>query len=429
MLLLQALTALQPRHEWRLCVAHFHHQLRGADADADQVFVEAAARSRGLPFSAGTADVRGAVHRGESLEMAARRLRHAFLARVARVHGLTHVATGHHADDQVELVLIRLLRGAGPGGLAGMTVRGRSPADPELTIIRPLLDFPGQRLEAVARDLGLNWREDATNAEAGILRNRVRHELVPFLRRRFQPALGRVVARQAAVWRDQAEYLAAEAQAWLTGAAAARPFDDLPRCLQREVLRSQLESAGIRPDFDLIEVLRQFIDTPVQTKRRRRVVRRADGRIEVADGAATERPPFQFEELEVDLAGEAGGTEFGGVRVSWRRGRVGSEESPGRTGSGGEVVDADAVGTRVRLRHWRPGDRFRPIGLRGTAKLQDLFTNLRVPAAARRGRVLAETAAGEIFWVEGLRIGECAKRTPATRHWLVWQWSRSGTGG
>ncbi len=90
-----------------------------------------------------------------------------------------------------------------------------------------------------------------------------------------------------------------------------------------------------------------------------------------------------------------------------------------------EWLDADAVGARIRLRHWRAGDRFQPIGLESASKLQDLFTNARVPAAERRRRVVAETEGGEIFWVEGLRIGHGVRRTDATVRTLGWLWERS----
>jgi tRNA(Ile)-lysidine synthase len=90
-----------------------------------------------------------------------------------------------------------------------------------------------------------------------------------------------------------------------------------------------------------------------------------------------------------------------------------------------EFFDADRVGGEIVLRHWRPGDRFQPIGLKSAVKLQDLFVNAKIPAARRRKLVLAATAAGEIFWVEGLRIGETAKLTPKTRRKLVWKWSQA----
>ena len=90
--------------------------------------------------------------------------------------------------------------------------------------------------------------------------------------------------------------------------------------------------------------------------------------------------------------------------------------------AGRETFDGDKVGSKILLRHWQPGDRFQPIGLKSPVKLQDLFVNAKIPVQQRRERVLATTADGIIFWVEGLRIGEKFKLTPATRRKLVWKW-------
>jgi tRNA(Ile)-lysidine synthase len=88
-----------------------------------------------------------------------------------------------------------------------------------------------------------------------------------------------------------------------------------------------------------------------------------------------------------------------------------------------EVFDADKIGGEIVLRHWRPGDLFQPIGLNSAAKLQDLFVNAGIPAARRRELALATTAGGEIFWVDGLRIGGRFKLTPQTARMLLWKWA------
>ena len=95
------------------------------------------------------------------------------------------------------------------------------------------------------------------------------------------------------------------------------------------------------------------------------------------------------------------------------------QKKPGR-----EVFDADQIGGHIILRHWRPGDRFQPIGLGSAVKLQDLFTNAKVPRDRRRGLIVAAAAGGDIFWVEGLRISGNFKVTAETRRQLVWHWCR-----
>jgi tRNA(Ile)-lysidine synthase len=140
MVLLHALQRLLSRHCWRLTVAHFNHQLRGRSSDADEKLVRQTAAALKLPFVAGRADVGGFARKSKlSIEMAARKLRHDFFARTARERKIHIIALAHHADDQVELFFLRLLRGAGGEGLAGMKWRAPSPVDSTITLVRPLL--------------------------------------------------------------------------------------------------------------------------------------------------------------------------------------------------------------------------------------------------------------------------------------------------
>jgi tRNA(Ile)-lysidine synthase len=133
---------------------------------------------------------------------------------------------------------------------------------------------------------------------------------------------------------------------------------------------------------------------------------------------------FRPEEEHVRLDTGAGEAVFNSVRCEWRV--VASRSSTRRSSlKRCEFFDADKVGTSVTLRHWRAGDRFQPIGMAAPVKLQDWFTNRRIPAAQRRGLVLAATAAGEIFWIEGQRISERFKLTADTRRRLVWRWKRA----
>lgn len=425
MVLLHALAGLGStgfRH--RLVVAHFHHQLRGREADLDQELVGRTAESLGVAFVPGTAPVAQETGPSESLENVARRLRHAFLAQTARATDCQRIATGHHADDQAELFFMRLLRGAGSHGLAGMNAVDPSPADAEMRLVRPLLEIPRSDLSALAHAEGLRWREDATNRDTRHYRNRVRHDLIPLLTRHFQPGLLRVVRREQTLLRDQSEYLATVARAWLE-ASEAREFASQPVALQREILRIQAERHRLPSGFDLIEHLRLHPEAPFQVDAERIARRGCDGRLEVTAPVAGVGPHL-LEELLVDLAPDAGQVVFGGLRVEWE-----IVEAPGdaRTAHGGEAdgveeFDAMRIGSVVRLRHWLPGDRFEPVGLGVEARLQDLFTNARIPSSARRRLVLAETESGSIAWVEGLRIGQRACLRGETERRLRWRWRR-----
>ncbi|HZO83756.1 MAG TPA: tRNA lysidine(34) synthetase TilS, partial [Verrucomicrobiae bacterium] len=192
-------------------IAHLNHQLRGRSSDADERLVHKTAKKLKLPCHVERADVK-AIARAQklSIEMAARQCRHEFYARLARKLGISKIALAHHADDQVELFFLRLLRGAGSEGLAGMPEISPSPVDPSLTIIRPFLAATKEEIRAYAAEHKIAFREDATNVSTSILRNRVRQKLIPLLEREYQPGLTQTILRIMELVRAESECITRE---------------------------------------------------------------------------------------------------------------------------------------------------------------------------------------------------------------------------
>lgn len=423
MVLLHLLHQLARPRQWKLAVAHFNHQLRGRASDADERLVRTTAKALGLPFHGDGAAVKVAARRrGMSIEMAARELRHAFLARTAKRLNCRSIALAQHADDQVELCFLRLLRGAGGEGLAGMKLRAPSPADAGIKLVRPLLHFTKADLEAFAREHHIPFRKDASNASVDMLRNRVRLELLPFLRRRFQPALNQTVLRTMAVVGAESEAVAEVAGDWLQRVGRKRPWSALPVGVQRQVIQLQLQQHHVVSDFDLIESLRCAPGKTINIAPRRSLVLDERGRVQ---RVAVPFLAFSRRILGVALGRKSGESCFDGLHFAWQLGKRTPEIS---RKAHCEFFDADKVGSRITLRHWQPGDRFQPIGMTAAIKLQDWFTNQKIPATRRRELVIATTARGEIFWIEGLRIGERFKFRPETRRHLRWTWRRPASG-
>ncbi len=458
MVLLRALCELAKQHHWHLAVAHLNHRLRGHAASADERLVRSIAERLKLPVVIERAEVRAFAQAQKlSLEMAGRQLRHEFLAKTAlRLH-IPTVALAHHADDQLELFFLRLLRGSGGEGLAGMKWRSPSPASLRVQLVRPLLDLSKADLRTYAAENQIRFREDVSNAWRDILRNRVRHELLPLLRRKYQPALNRTVSRSIQIIGAESDFVTRIATEYrqkiqspksqvrppkrkgkpqagprpagslrLRGAKAgntAADFDRLHLALQRATVRLQLLALGVTPTFDLIEWLREKPGQAIEVgsgTNGAALVRAPNGRVRFVDRTQAR---FRPDQLEVPLHGPAGGTSFAGVRFWWRSLRKRGVARPIQA-RGPEYFDADKVGNRVLLRHWRPGDRFQPIGLSGDVKLQDWFVNQKVAYEQRRRLVIAEAADGHIFWVEGQRISERFKLTNATIRRLQWRWER-----
>jgi tRNA(Ile)-lysidine synthase len=445
MVLLHVLLSLAVKNRWRICIAHFNHRLRGRSSDADEYLVRKTAAEMNLPIVVERADVKLFAKKSKlSVEMAARKLRHEFLAREASKRKIKTIALAHHADDQVELFFLRLLRGAGGEGLAGMKWHAPSPAGKSISLVRPLLGCSKRELLEHARENKIRFREDATNFSTDFLRNRIRNELLPLLLGKYQPALDQAVLRLMDIVGAEAEFAGDVAQRWLHNLRGSRgdeaqnknkleppyvgcyDFDDLPLAIQRRVLQSQLTELGVAPNFDLIESLRQSPNQFISVGPNASAARDESGKIMLR--AETEME-FDAQELAVNLTGQGGKVLFGGIQSEWTKtspisrglkSAIGNWQSAIRRQ---ESFDADKIGGKIILRHWRPGDRFQPIGLKSAAKLQDLFVNAKIPRERRRKLVLAETGRGEIFWVEGLRIGERFKLTPQTARTLVWKWS------
>jgi tRNA(Ile)-lysidine synthase len=236
--LLHLLLELQERGELVVAgVAHFNHSLRGVEADADEEFCRQMAASVNVPFEGGRGNVmERARAEKRSLEDAGRASRYEFLERVATHLAADGIAVGHTRDDQAETFLLRVIRGAGTRGLGGIRPRaGR--------VIRPLIDVRRQALRDYVAAKRLTHREDSTNRDVGIPRNRVRHELIPYLEREFSPGIVEVLAREAASAQQDEERLTEEAIKLLpsvvlvsTPDASTQPSADEPIRIDAEAL-------------------------------------------------------------------------------------------------------------------------------------------------------------------------------------------------
>jgi tRNA(Ile)-lysidine synthase len=447
MVLLRVLHTLARNNAWRLTVAHLNHRLRGRSSDADEALVRRTARQLHLPAVIDRVEVRRFARQHKvSLEMAARDRRHDFLARAAARLRVSTVALAHQADDQLELFFLRLLRGAGGEGLAGMKWRSRSPKNRRVELVRPLLDLSKEALSQFAREQKVPFREDASNTWLDIPRNRVRRELLPLLRKRYQAALDKTIFRTMDLAGAEAELAIEVARDWLQARALGAPkpstesrlkrkpvvyvelaFNKLPVAVQRRCLQLQLFELGFVPDFDLTERLRlnpgKLLSASFRPPRTNVswLRREMNGQVQLQVPVRQENA---IANQTVLLHGSSGSFEFGGIKVTWRIRQERGSRRARQFGTCCEFFDADTLGGAAVLRHWHPGDRFQPIGMSRAVKLQDLFTNLKIPRQERHELVLASTAKGEVFWVEGFRIAERFKLTRGTIRRLQWTWKR-----
>jgi tRNA(Ile)-lysidine synthase len=389
-------------------LAHFNHQLREAAGDEAR-FCQDLASNLGLPLAVEQADVAAYARRERrSIEDAAHELRYEFFTR-ARVHlGADCVALGHTRDDQAETFLLRLLRGAGARGLAGMHPRRDR-------FIRPLLECRRADLRGYLASLGVGFIHDASNEDVAIPRNRVRAELLPLLEGRFNPRIVDVLADEAEIAREEWHWLQTAAAA-LTLAACRRDgatlrldagmIERAPLAIARLALQQAMaEVSGGKPVSlhhvtAALEIFRsgaRSIDAPGHRLERQGsdvVLRGRPNR----DAARPVVMPFSYVlpvpgEVEVPEANCSVSASTAGAAGELTH-RIGADRLT-------QLVTVDRCPGPFAVRNRRAGDWFRPPGLAGRKKLQDFFVDRKVPRERREAVPLVVDARDRIVWVAG----------------------------
>jgi tRNA(Ile)-lysidine synthase len=448
--LLHALLRIRPDYPaLRLAVAHFNHHIRAEAASEDALFVEAFCEKHSLPFHLGELDVPAlAARRKLSLEDAARQARYAFLADLAAQLGFSLVLTGHHADDQAETVLLRLLRGTGPQGLAGMARLGPlPPSSPALKILfplagttpvmlgRPFLPVWRHDIEAYAGEHRLNPRLDETNLASEYARNRVRRQLLPLLEGEYQPNIKQNLIRLADLTRTDQEWLDQLVEAEFQANAkyefgckfsfSKEYFVGKPASLQKRLIRRTALALGGLENLDAahIEAALDLFKSPA--------VRRVDlpgtlvaftAKTEVGLLAVPEAGPWPSAGLELAIpgrvSGPAGGWQLTATLVDtdtpegrWTRLKLG--------GPYHVFLDYAKIKTSLLLRPRRAGESYRPLGGPGQRKVQDIMLDAGIPRELRQDWPLVVCPAQAdrpeaICWIPGAPLAHDFRVTPGT---------------
>ncbi len=421
-------------------VAHLNHQLRGAAAAADAQYVAELASRWGLPYTVEARDV-GAVAREHkmAIEEAARRTRYAFLLRVAQRVGAVRIAVAHHADDQTETVIMHWLRGAGLAGLRGMLpatpmsslrLFGPPAEGAPMWLIRPLLETPRTAIERYCEAHGLEPRFDRSNLDTTLFRNKLRHELIPYLERAYKPNFSEIVRRSARLIRDDYDLLRElRDRAWretvcsATGEAVVvrrEAWRALHPSLQRGIirqavghLRHSLRDLGFEHVEAALQVGRQGdvgAQATLPTGLMWTVGYRTITLAETGFRPAADLPLLHVDRVELHVPGVTPIPDDGEATVRL----IAREELPAGWAHNADpwraYLDAAATGMDLALRRRQEGDRFCPLGLGGKHKLvSELLVNEKVPAQWRDEIPLLVRGDGEIVWVCGQRIDERAR--------------------
>jgi len=438
--LLHLLAKLKEELGVELHVAHLNHMLRNGESQDDAEYVSKLSDRLGLRSTIEQRDVSDYQRKHHlSLEEAAREVRYQFFAQVASSVGTNQVAVGHTADDQVETILMHLVRGGGTHGLRGIQplTSWKSAQGIQLTVARPLLEVSRREAETYCQEYRLNPRQDSSNLLTTCFRNRIRHELIPQLQE-YNPNIKQGLLRTGQALAEVHSFLEEQLPpVWgkviserngtlvLRAGEISRLHPALQRHLLREALRHLL---GDLKDIEWrhIESMRKAL-TLAPGKRvclpRGLTLSVEYGECVIGTDSAS-LPSLVLKESELKLPGE---TQLPGWSVEAtffdqpQRATALCKDATGNSLASASApiahLDASAAGNKLMVRGRRPGDRFQPLGMGQPKKIQDFMVDAHIPRACR-DQVPLVCSPEQILWVVGWRIADRAKVTEDTRRVL-----------
>ena len=420
-----------------LSVAHFNHGLRGSESDAEEKFVADLAKWHKLVFRREAGEVKGVAAEGHgNVEAAARKLRYEYFERLLAEGEVNRVATGHTLDDQAETVLMRVARGAGTRGLAGIypsrqsSVVGLPQKGSQLSalssrpsIVRPLLSIGRVDLESFLRGLGQDWREDSSNRDLRFARNRVRHGILPRLERALNPAAREALAETSELARAEEEYWQRELErvlpsvlhrgpqapsaspsaspgAWAERAGSGatlrtKALLELPLALRRRVIRAACEALGLRLEFRHVEEILDVASGAAKAAALPhdwRAARRGNG-IEIRVGVPESPADYEY---ALPVPGKVAIPETGITLEAML--------IPGHAGYNPEhCLEPSLLRSGLKVRNWRAGDRFWPAHSKAPKKIKELLQE-RCLAGSEKKLWPVVVSGDEIVWMRGFAV-------------------------
>lgn len=394
-----ALLHLLVRSNVQVAVAHVNFQLRGDESDDDEAMVHKLAEAYALSFYVTHFDTAEfARERGLSIQMAARKLRYDWFQTLAAEHGWQFIATAHHLDDQIETFFINLLRGTGLEGLKGIAAKNGN-------IIRPMLAFSRSDIEEYIKTHQLEFREDSSNKETDYLRNRIRHQLIPVLSE-LQPAYRNIMAGNLRNLSDAAVLYNNAIETLKNGVVSGKESvvsislpellqNDFPELLLYEILcdysfnsqqvqqiwqslDSQPGKIFLSPTHRLLKDREQLIIQTLETKEN-----------QPAETQIEQETTEVFYPIHLQ------------VQLIQRNDDFQVVANPDIA-----ILDLDCLRFPLKIRKWKQGDRFKPLGMKGSMKLSDFFVSQKYSLIEKENAWLLTDAGDEIIWIVGHRISD-----------------------
>ncbi len=440
------LNQLNQKHQpsWQLIIAHLNHQLRGKEANQDERFVKLLARRFKVPIYVKRQAISKLISTGKSLETVAREARYLFLAEIARKVSATTVAVGHTLNDQAETVLMKLIRGCGLRGLSGILPHRQILQGSSIKLVRPLITIAHTQIIEFLKDQKQPYRIDSTNLSPRVgLRNSIRLKLMPHLEK-YNPRIKDNLFQIASIAHDTQKYLETMAKHYQPGrenSIRLTHFKKTPPALRVPVLesiikRSKGDLKGLTYNHykticDWANTLSLRKKTPgkISINGIKELNLPANIRVKIADGhirflkstTAKKEPKCRTfsQPEEIIVPGKTYLTRYPfSAETNLYSNKKGYLSKFKYTKSNNEeIFDWHKIKTPLKLRYKHLGDRFCPLGTKGSQSLKKFFIDHKIDKT-RREKVPLLLANNNIIWVAGYRIDDQTKVTPQTKQIL-----------
>jgi tRNA(Ile)-lysidine synthase len=423
--LVHILLKLQQKYNLTIHLAHLNHLLRN-EAKEEAVFVKKLAETLKLPITIEEINILQDTSKNFSIQQKARKIRYEFLIRIAKKLNATKIALAHHEDDNIETILMWLIRGCGAEGIKGIPPVRK--INEKLFIIRPLIKITKQEIINYLKINNLSFKIDSSNLKLAYLRNKIRLELLPKLQE-YNPNIKEVLNRLSNLWQKDNEYLnilSIEAKNKVlleNGKIDLKKFYAFHQAIQSRILRQIIE--------DMKGDLQQITFTHIEAILNLIKNGPSQGKLDLPANITVEREYDTlaiYKKVEKEIEGNReekylqvpGVTKIEGLKIE-------TQIVPKKSRSTcysllstpyNAYLDYDKIELPLLVRHRKKGDRFHPYGMRGSKKVKDFLIDLKIPNKIRNKILLLQDKKG-IVWVVGYRIDERVKITDTTKNVLL----------
>jgi tRNA(Ile)-lysidine synthase len=417
--LLAALAQISKQLDFSIIVAHYNHGLRGTQSDEDEKYSQELAKKMGLIFVSGKMDSK-LQQKGVSPEDFYRQQRYQFLNKVAEDYNAQKIALGHNIQDQAETVLLNLLRGSGLEGLKGiLPIR-------EGKFIRPLIEVSKEEIIAFLNEAGISYCQDSSNENNIYLRNKIRLELIPYLKEKFNPKIEENLAQMAEILRQDDDFIRNSVQEALESTYIQSLPDGISLNIEyikglvpsirlrlfKEILESMIpEKNGFSfSNINALERLAQATESGKRISLPLAIVARRE-----YDNIILTRDKICLKQVDYEYP-----VNIPGIIHVKETDRTISIEKTFRDKMDMQLknkiyLDLDKIQQPIILRNRRDGDRFQPLGMKGQQKIKSLFINQKIPRN-KRNEVMLLVDQNSVIWIENMHLSDRVKISPQTKN-------------